>query len=84
MSIEGDPVVQAIAALDLADFASELFLDGVSYRVTLETQALRASVAFSNPTQASLVALERAVLQLARTVALTSGKERLISRWSGA
>jgi hypothetical protein len=81
MLLHTDPIVEAINALDLADFESLRFLDGVSYHVTFHTMALRATFEFANPTQESLVALERAVLQLARTVALTSGNERLISHW---
>jgi hypothetical protein len=79
MSIDEDPVMRAIGALDLADVTSHPALDGVGYRLVVHSDALRATIEFANPTQASLVALERATRELARTVALNSGQDALMS-----
>jgi hypothetical protein len=84
LALEGDPVAEAIGALDLLDGSDFSLLDGTAYRVTLTTMSLTAAFEFSNPRHGPLLALEREILDLARTIAVRSRKPALISIWNEA
>ena len=84
LALDSDPVADAIGGLDLLDPSDFSSLDGVQYSVTLQTMSLPAAFKFGDSRHGSLLTLEREIFDLARTIALSSGKQALISRWSGA
>jgi hypothetical protein len=84
LALDKDPVADAIGALALMDPWDFSSLDGIWYRLSLQTMALNATLEFSNPLQGSLLTLEREILDLSRSIARGSGKEALISRWHEA
>ena len=84
LALDEDPVARAIGALDLLDGSDFSSLDGIAYRVTLATMSLTATFEFSNPRLGPLLALEHEILDLARTIAVSSGKRTLLSIWNEA
>jgi hypothetical protein len=65
-----DPVAEAFRSLDCRVAGRQVVLDGIGYRLYLETISLQVAVRFANPMVPQLRALEQALLQVGRTMAV--------------
>ena len=77
IDVVADPVADALTGFDLFQ-SSGGSLDGIGYKVVIETVGLHGSLSFGNPSLPHLLALESALMSLATDVARRSGVKELI------
>lgn len=81
-----DPVADVLDKVDLFDLNGGIGLDGISYKLHIDTFASRSQVHFSTPSTQSLVGLEQAIFRVAsEVVALAGGpvEKRYLDTWQG-
>ena len=77
--IVDDAVAVTLNNFNLFVTGGDLTLDGIGYRLSFETLALRGCFDFGNPTQPRLLRLESALNLIAAEVARRSGTKELIA-----
>jgi hypothetical protein len=84
--LDADPLPDLLGKLPLLAKSTSMSIDGVGYRLRVETLAIDADLSFSNPSVQALAAVERACWALADTMACASGENALTTftaSWRG-